>query len=364
MLRIRHAVVGLCLVIALGIAAIAQNVRYEIPFPSLDAEHQTLVCDFHMHTVFSDGSVWPPVRIDEAWRLGLHALSITDHIEYQPHKDDVPTKHERPYELAFGAARTHNLILIKGAEITRDTPPGHFNAIFLTDIAALDHPDLMEVMRRANEQGAFVFWNHPGWKGPELGRWGDVQQSLFEKGWLHGIEIANGDTYYLEGHQYAMEKNLTLIGNSDIHRPDLDDRTTPERHRTMTLVFAKERTAEGIKEALQNRRTAVWFGNQLIARREILEPFFYRCLVVEPPHVRGRDVVWAIFRNQSYVDIVLERTGPVGPASIVVPAQGAVVVRIGTPQPKAALELVYKVVNFIIEPNVSLPVTLTLPGAQ
>ena len=46
--------------------------------------YKTLKCDFHMHTVFSDGQVWPTVRIDEAWRDGLDAISITDHIEYRP----------------------------------------------------------------------------------------------------------------------------------------------------------------------------------------------------------------------------------------------------------------------------------------
>src|SRR5512133_792216 len=46
--------------------------------------YKTVKCDFHMHSVFSDGQVWPTVRIDEAWRDGLDAISITDHIEYRP----------------------------------------------------------------------------------------------------------------------------------------------------------------------------------------------------------------------------------------------------------------------------------------
>ena len=49
----------------------------------------TLKCDFHSHTVFSDGNVWPTQRVGEAWRDGLDALAITDHIEYQPHKDFI-----------------------------------------------------------------------------------------------------------------------------------------------------------------------------------------------------------------------------------------------------------------------------------
>jgi len=34
----------------------------------------TLKCDFHLHTVFSDGNVWPLNRISEAYPKGLDAI--------------------------------------------------------------------------------------------------------------------------------------------------------------------------------------------------------------------------------------------------------------------------------------------------
>jgi hypothetical protein len=101
------------MVLLWGSLAHAQ-VRHEIHFPDLPG-YQTLKCDFHMHTVFSDAAVWPPVRVDEAWRQGLDAISVTDHVEYQPHKNDVPTKHNRPFELVAGPARQMNLLLPRGA---------------------------------------------------------------------------------------------------------------------------------------------------------------------------------------------------------------------------------------------------------
>ena len=54
--------------------------RNEIQVPDLDG-YTTLKCDFHMHTVFSDGLVWPTVRVDEAYREGLDAISLTEHIK-------------------------------------------------------------------------------------------------------------------------------------------------------------------------------------------------------------------------------------------------------------------------------------------
>ena len=44
--------------------------------------YYTLKSDLHMHTVFSDGVVWPHIRVDEAIAEGLDVISITDHVEY------------------------------------------------------------------------------------------------------------------------------------------------------------------------------------------------------------------------------------------------------------------------------------------
>lgn len=73
-----------------------------------------LKCDFHMHTVFTDGHVWPNVRVQEAWKEGLDAIAFTEHVEYTPHSADVKVSNLRPHELAKNLALENNLILIKG----------------------------------------------------------------------------------------------------------------------------------------------------------------------------------------------------------------------------------------------------------
>jgi len=60
-----------------------------IEFPDIPG-YKTLKCDFHQHTVFSDGHVWPTIRVAEASEDGLDAIAITDHLEYQPYKEDIP----------------------------------------------------------------------------------------------------------------------------------------------------------------------------------------------------------------------------------------------------------------------------------
>ncbi len=358
----RAAVLALTLLVLASLCPILRaETRQEIRFPDLPG-HETLVCDLHMHTVFSDGNVWPTVRVEEAWRQGLDVIAITDHVEYQPHKEDVPTNHNRPYELAAGSAKAHGLLLVRGAEITRDTPPGHFNAVFLRDVNPLDAKDFLEVIEEVNDQGAFLFWNHQGWKGEEKGRWMDVHTTMLDRGWLHGMEVCNGGAYYPSAHKWCLEKNLTMMGTSDIHAPDLRKRSAPDDHRTLTLVFAKERTLDSVHEALKQGRTVVWFSDQLIGRQDWLEKLFQGCVRVEEPHLRTDRAVYVHVRNLSDVDVHLKRSGEVGPAAIELPAGSTSLVKIGTGKPDDRLELRYTVTNFLIAPGEGLPVKLEVPG--
>lgn len=94
----------------------------------------TLKADLHIHTVFSDGNVWPTIRVQEALRENLDAISLTEHLEYQPHKADIPhPDRNRSYNLALAEAAKHDLLIVPGSEITRSEPVGHSNAVFIND---------------------------------------------------------------------------------------------------------------------------------------------------------------------------------------------------------------------------------------
>jgi hypothetical protein len=358
-MRIKQKALLFVVLVHLLFAALAAGqTRREIRFPDI-LDYKTLKCDFHMHTVFSDGTVWPTVRVDEAWREGLDVISITDHIEYQPHEEDVPTNHNRPYKIAFGSAKQKNIMLIKGTEITRDTPPGHFNAIFLKDANPVDTEELTDATKAAYQQGAFIFWNHPGWK-PEHKGWFDIHTTLYKNKWMHGIEVANGGTYYPEAHEWAIEKNLTMIGNSDIHQPSLKLETTPEDHRTMTLVFVKEKNQEGLKEALVEGRTAVWLDKQLIGKRRYLQAIFKKSVEIGKPHNSYRGTISFEIQNHSDIDIDMERVGKLGPGALMLPANSTTLVEVKVDKDAEEVELSYVVRNFWIAPERGLPVNLTI----
>ena len=60
------------------------------PYFLAPPDHFLLSADLHTHSVFSDGSVWPDIRVKEAIRENIDLLAITEHLEYQPYKEDIP----------------------------------------------------------------------------------------------------------------------------------------------------------------------------------------------------------------------------------------------------------------------------------
>lgn len=288
--------------------ALFGQVRNEIQIPDLNG-YKTLKCDFHTHTVFSDGTVWPTVRIDEAYREGLDAISLTEHIEYRPHKEDIKAAHDRSYDIAEKAAKAKNIILIKGSEITRGMPPGHFNAIFLSDADLLDTEEYMDAFKAAKQQNAFIFWNHPGWDAqqPDTTLWWDTHTQLLENGYMQGIEVVNGK-YFPEAHQWCLDKKLTMIGNSDVHQPIQSNVDFSKgEHRGMTLVFAKERSEEGIREALINRRTVVYHKNMLIGESQYLNELFENSLHIIDTKKSAKSIQIS-FENKSDLTFILKKT--------------------------------------------------------
>lgn len=275
-----------------------------IHFPDIPG-YQTLVCDLHTHTVFSDGSVWPDIRVQEAVRDSLDAISLTEHLEYQPRKDDIPhPDRNRAYQLAEEYARPFGLIVVPGSEITRDLPPGHANAIFITDANKLLVSDPVEAYREARRQGAFTFWNHPNWIAQQkdgVATLTEMHRQLITEGLLHGIEVVNELTYSDEALQIALDNNLTIMATSDIHGlVDWTFNLSQGGHRPVTLVFAEQKTAESMKAALFGRRTVAWHNNTLIGRPEHLIPLIQTSVsVTKADYLGPSSVVVVTLKNDS-----------------------------------------------------------------
>lgn len=276
--------------------------------------YKTLKCDFHTHTVFSDGMVWPTIRIAEAWMEGLDGIAISEHIEYRPHSTDIVADHNRAWEIAKPIADRQGIILVKAAEITRQMPPGHLNVLFIDNANLLERDDVFEALQEAKDQGAFIFWNHPGWKAqqPDTTLWWDEHTQLLERGLMHGIEVYNSTEYYPEALDWANEKELAILCNTDLHVPVQMMYNLVESHRPMTLVFATEKTEEAIKEALFARRTVAWFDHTLMGPPELLEPLFLASVEPEDNKIglKNKEVATLSIKNSSDIDYRLELAQP------------------------------------------------------
>jgi len=328
----------------------------------------TLKCDFHMHTVFSDGHVWPTVRVQEAWLEGIDAIAISDHIEYTPHAKDVAVDFNRAYEIAKDAAAENNIILIKGNEITRKTPPGHFNAIFIGDskdyISDNDNSKDKQAVMKAADQNAFIFWNHPGWKVNSIKgsyEWVDLVDELSREKVLGGIEVFNGFGFHKKALDWCVDHNLTVMGSTDMHNLMGYSYNFGEgAHRTMTLVFAKERTAASVREALEEGRTVAWSTKYIAGKEELVSKLFYASVEVSPSYNtsggKGKSTKFYEIKNNSDLYFEMELKSGKGTQNITLYPQSSQIIS----APEGQEKLTYEVGTAFVRSDKNLVVDINL----
>ena len=387
-MKIYRLIAGILLCTALQARAqIQENVQRVISLPNIPG-YQTLKCDFHLHTVFSDGHVWPTFRVKEALRDGLDVISLTEHIDFEGFPDEIRRDYNKSYDLAAAAAaKSKKLLMIKGAEISPRVQPYHHNALFLKDanILPIDymksgkkefvmkdqmtHEELIAPFIEAKKQDAFVFYNHPGyswWDRKDTAIFTSFHKELLDRNILGGVEVVNSGIYNIIAHRMAMKYNLTMFSNSDEHY-DLFPRYA-KTHRPMTLVFARENTEASIKEALKARRTALYFDDYLIARQEEAESFFKSAIQVstERKTRKGEPILIVNlfnnsdipFRVQATADYNIERF-PQGQATLTPHDTTTFILKAVWEYPKET-NLNMKVSNILVSPDEPLSTRFVL----
>ncbi len=336
--------------------------RKEIAIPDIPG-YLVLKCDLHIHSVFSDGSVWPTIRIAEAWMEGLDAISLTEHIRWHKFKEDIATCSDvnRSYDSALEFANEKGILLIKGGEITREMPPGHFNALFLEDVNKLNVDAPIEALREAKKQGAFVHWNHPG------NKWHDIHTTFFEEGLFQGIEVCNGNRFYEEAFKWANNKGLTLFSNSDIHHLISTTYDLNNSHRPLTLVLAKERTVEAMRDACFKGNTVAYFENTLVGKEKFLNGIFNASIeYLRPRNIEYQNTIDIRIYNKSDIDYKLEKNeennGLNFPEKVVIKAHSITIVSVVIDNPENAKNIwaKYKVANLRISPSEKLEVEISI----
>ena len=306
------ALAGACLVDATAQGQIPETItfvsnasrRTEIVLPQVNGLN-VYKADLHTHSIYSDANLTPEQRVAEAWNDGLDIFSMTDHVEYRRHEPtmlkflkgytdgeakkavnynvirkaaneegikadlNIPTKLAQSAAKAYGGA----MLIIPGCEITREPKKiGHYNALFTTDNNAIYDTDPLQALRNAKAQGALITHNHPGWSRKSCD-FTEFELQAYGEGLIDGVEIMNGYWFYPKTMERCVEKNLYMLGCTDIHAQTSVYRLNGHL-RTMTLIFAKELTEKAIRKALEKRMTLAYSAGNIAGDAKLLQEFF------------------------------------------------------------------------------------------
>ena len=324
--------------------------------------------DLHIHTVFSDGFVWPDLRVDEALREGLDLISITDHLEYQPHKFDIPNPNKnRSFEIANKFAKGKELNVVLGAEITRSMPPGHLNAVFISDANLLLHKDSISGIIEANKQNAFVFMNHPNWwpgRPDGIAKLEPIHKELIKKKFIHGIEVVNVG-FSVEALEIAIENNLTIIGTSDVHGIANWEFEQYGGHRPITFVLSEGNDIKSIKNGLFKGKTMVWYKDLIIGKQENLLPVINSNLEFsQPKYIENTQIASVKLSNLSSVPLIINYNGKYtfheDDKIFIIPPKGSKEIKIKTEKLQKKIEMNFQIFNAIIAKDQYLQFSKTL----
>ena len=299
--------------------------RTEIFLPMVNG-YNVYKADLHTHTLYSDGSVMPSFRVQEAWQQGLDIIAITDHLESR-RTEEVMVKYLEKYisdeypeavntfialeptpvgsimvDLNFGVravqkeAEKYGLAVIPGGEISRcGATIGHFNALFIEDCNLIYDPDPLTSIRNAKAQNALVMHNHPGYRRTSID-YSEVEKQAYAEGLIDGVEVMNGSSFYPGVIDRVHEKGLFIAACTDVHGANKYDAF----ERPMTLIFAKDKSLESIREALEARRTLAMGFNTLSGDEQLLKDFFKAGVKIE-----------VIRKSASGAELLLTNTTPI-----------------------------------------------------
>jgi UDP-N-acetylglucosamine:LPS N-acetylglucosamine transferase len=224
-----------------------------------------LLCDFHSHSVFSDGKLTIPELVDFYGQRGFDVLCITDHICDHSKMigrmtnltglvltlDQVEDYFEVIEKEKKRALEKYRLILLAGLEFNKDGLTRRSSAHLLAvDLKKPISPSLpiTQTIAEIHAQGALAIASHPHefkthWGKNTLYFWEHIDQYA---PLLDAWEVANRDDIF----NPIGLKRLPFVANSDFHKP---------KHifSWKTVLFC-EKEPEAIKHCVRvNRNVAI-----------------------------------------------------------------------------------------------------------
>ncbi len=248
----------------------------------LSAPAKMLLCDFHIHTNYSDGKLAVPEVVDFYGRLGFDCICITDHLAdprrligklarltnmtvSESQLDEYFDVIERERRRAW---RKYQMLVMTGLEFNKDgytrKSSAHLLGIGLKSPipSALDLP---ETIAQIHAQGGLAVASHPHIMKSD---WGKNTLYLWENHekfapLIDAWEIANRNNIF----DCVGMKRLPFLANSDFHKPK-------HIYSWKTLLFC-EKNEDAIKECIRkNEHVSITLyrdNNRLATRAEARE---------------------------------------------------------------------------------------------
>ena len=193
-----------------------------------------LLCDFHIHTTYSDGSVELRRTIDLFGQAGFDVIAITDHVvngdnpfgklahrfQYSVTASNYSQYISHIKEEAERAQDKYNMLVIPGVEITKN----HLTTDNSAHLLIIDIQDFIpacmsyeEIFLEAKKQNALTIACHPHYMSAKSDRdtlflWNNRDKYAR---YIDAWEIANRDDVF----NVISLKKYPYIANSDFHKP-------------------------------------------------------------------------------------------------------------------------------------------------
>jgi hypothetical protein len=220
-----------------------------------------MLCDFHIHTTFSDGSLEMRKAIDLFGQAGFDVIAITDHVV---NGDNAIGKFTNRFNLsvrennfdeylatirqeADRAWKKYGMLVIPGVEISKNFLSGEKSAhLLLLDIKEFVSADMEyeEIFSAAKKQNALIVACHPHHTPDPLTRdtlflWNNREK--YAK-YIDAWEIANRDDVF----NVVSLKKYPYIANSDFHEA---------RHLySWKSLLNCEKDAESVKDCIRHNK--------------------------------------------------------------------------------------------------------------
>jgi len=218
-----------------------------------------LLCDFHIHTNYSDGKLTAPDVIDFYGKRGFDCICITDHLG-DPRR--LIGKLSKLLNLTVGpeqldeyfeviererrrAWRKYNMLVMTGIEFNKDGFTRKTSAHLLgIDLKSPINPalDLPPTIAEIHAQGGLAVASHPHimkseWRKNTMFLWDN--QEVFAP-LIDAWEIANRNNIFTP----VGLKRLAFLANSDFHKP--------KHIYSWKTLLRSEKHPEAIKECIRN----------------------------------------------------------------------------------------------------------------